>query len=105
MTRICAKEKYIRVKCNSCHCKPDCTDSDNGRELESRLDAWVQSEMHRFHRGISLSLFLLATLMLAAEMIRHQDWHDWVLLGLLLAPIAFTGSRLSVSFWERERKR
>ena len=32
-------------KCNACHLKKDCTDSDDGRLLESRLDAWLQSEL------------------------------------------------------------
>lgn len=102
--RRIARYRAPAHKCNVCHCKKDCTNSDNGRELESRLDAWVQSELHRFHRGISLSLFLLATVILAGEMIRHHDPSDLILLGILLAPIGFTGSKLSVSFWERERK-
>lgn len=102
--RRIARYRAPAHKCNACHCKKDCTDSDHGRELESRLDAWVQSELHRFHRGISLSLFLLATVILAGEMIRHHDPHELILLGILLAPIGFTGSKLSVSFWERERK-
>ena len=91
-------------KCNGCHFKSDCTDSDDGRVLESRLDAWLQSELSRFHRGISLALLLLAVLILAAEMIRYRDAREWILLGVLLAPIVFAGSKLSVSFWERERK-
>jgi len=91
-------------KCNACHCKKDCTDSNDGRVLESRLDAWLQSELRRFHRGISLALLLLAAFILAAEMLEYRALHEWVLLGVLLAPIVFAGSKLSVSFWERERK-
>jgi hypothetical protein len=102
--RKIARYRAPAHKCNVCHCKQDCTDSNDGRELESRLDTWVKSELRRFHRGISLSLFLLATLILAAEMLRYHDWREWLLLGVLLAPIGFTGSKLSVSFWARERK-
>ena len=91
-------------KCNACHCKKVCTDSSDGRVLESRLDAWLQSELRRFHRGISLVLLLLAALILAAEMMEYRAPHEWILLGVLLAPIVFAGSKLSVSFWERERK-
>ena len=91
-------------QCNVCHCKKDCTDSDGGRELESRLDAWLQSELRRFHRGISLTLLLLAAILLAAEMMEYRGLLEWMLLGVLLAPIVFAGSKLSVSFWERERK-
>ncbi len=75
-------------KCNACHCKKDCTDSDDGRVLESRLDAWLQSELRRFHRGISLSV--------AAAGRPHSgggndantaQLREWILLGVLLAPI------------------
>jgi hypothetical protein len=91
-------------KCNGCHVKGDCTDSHHGRVLESRLDAWLQSELNRFHRGISLALLLLAVLILGVELFLHQSPRDWlVLLGLLL-PIGFVGSRYWVSFSERARK-
>jgi hypothetical protein len=91
-------------KCNVCHCKNDCTDSDDGRLLESRLDAWLQSELSRFHRGISLALLLLAVLILAAEMIEHRTLRDWLVLIPLLLPIGFAGSRYLVSFNEPKRK-
>jgi len=41
---------------------------------------------------------------LAVEMICHHNPYECILLGILLAPIGLTGSRLCVSFWERERK-
>ena len=91
-------------KCNICHCKPGCTDSDDGRVLESRLDSWLQSELRRFHRGISLVLLLLAVLILAAELLRHREVRDWVLLVALLLPICVAGSRYFVSFTESSRK-
>jgi hypothetical protein len=102
--RKIARYRAPAHKCNACHCKKDCTDSDDGRVLESRVDAWVQSELRRFHRGISLALFLLAIIILTAEMVRYHDWRERLLLGVLLAPIGFASSKLSVSFLERERK-
>ena len=75
-----------------------------GGLLESRLDAWLQSELNRFHRGISLALLLLAVLILAAEMFEYQAARDWLVLGVLLLPIGFAGSRYWVSFSERSRK-
>ncbi|HEV2453505.1 MAG TPA: hypothetical protein VGY98_04550 [Verrucomicrobiae bacterium] len=90
-------------KCNVCHCKNDCTDSDDGRLLESRMDSWLESELRRFHRGISIALLVLASLILAAEMVRYHAIWDWVLLGTLLVPIGFTGSRHFVSFSEPSR--
>lgn len=87
-------------KCNACHCKADCTDSENGRLLESRLDAWLQSELSRFHRGISLALLLLAVTILMAEMLRYRERRDWVVLVVLLLPIGFAGFRHLISFFE-----
>lgn len=91
-------------KCNVCHCKKDCTDSDDGRLLKSRMDSWLESELRRFHRGISLALFLLASLILGAEMLRYHAVRDWLLLAGLLLPIGITGSRHLVSFSEPPKK-
>ena len=91
-------------KCNGCHVKGDCTDSHHGRVLESRLDAWLQSELNRFHRGISLALLLLAVLILAAEMFEYRAAREWLVLGVLLVPIGFAGSRYWVFFSERAQK-
>ena len=91
-------------KCNVCHCKKDCTDSDDGRVLESRLDAWLQSELNRFHRGISLALLLLAVLILAAEMFEYQAARDWLVLGMLLLPIVVAGSKYFAAFVEPAQK-
>lgn len=91
-------------KCNACHCKNDCTDSDTGRELESRLDAWLQSELRRFHRGISLALLLLAAIFLIVELFRHPLARDWAILLALLLPVVITGSRCFATFFEPARK-
>lgn len=101
------KIAYYRApahKCNGCHLKGNCTDSNDGRVLESRLDAWLQSELSRFHRGVSLTLLLLAVLILAVEMFQHQDMRDWIVLLALLLPIGLSGSRYFVFFSERARK-
>jgi hypothetical protein len=69
--------------CNSCCLKLNCTDSDTGRVLERRLDTWVESEMRRFHRGISSVLLVLATLLLVAESFRYGEARERaVLVGL-----------------------
>lgn len=102
--RKIARYRAPAHKCNVCHCKRDCTDSDGGRLLESRMDSWLESELRRFHRGISLALLLLASLILAAEMLRHREVRDWLLLAGLLLPIGITGSRHFVWFSEPSRK-
>jgi len=50
--------------CNSCSLKLNCTDSDEGRVLEKRWDTWIESEIRCFHRGISITLLILATVVL-----------------------------------------
>lgn len=102
--RKIARYRAPAHKCNVCHCKKDCTDSETGRELESRLDAWLQSELRRFHRGISLTLLLLAVIILAVEMFRHRTPRDWVVLVMLLLPIVFAGSRSFAAFVEPAQK-
>jgi hypothetical protein len=102
--RKIARYRAPAHKCNVCHCKTDCTDSDNGRELESRLDVWVQSELRRFHRGLSLTLLLLAAVILAVEILRHHEPREWVFLAVPLAAISFSASQLSAAFWGQQRK-
>ncbi len=88
--------------CNACHCKPNCTDSQDGREIEHRLDSWVQSELRRFHRGLSLVLLLLAAVLLGLEMRAADTRRDWMMLWALLLPIVLLGGRLMITFLARE---
>lgn len=87
--------------CNSCSLKLNCTDSDSGRILERRLDTWIGSEIRRFHRGISITLLLLATVLLLAEVFRYSQPHDRNALALLLLPIGFASLKLLGSMWFR----
>jgi hypothetical protein len=73
--------------CNSCPIKRDCTDSDQGREIEHHLDLWIRTGIGRFHAGISLALLLLAALLLAVEAGRYPQPHTLLLTAGLLAPI------------------
>ena len=84
--------------CNACSLKQICTGSDTGREIEHNPNSWLESELSRFHRGISLSLLLLAELLLVIEMIRHQRTTELLLLGFLLVPITLFGAQLTSVF-------
>ena len=88
--------------CNACSLKNNCTDSDDGRLLTTHLDSWVESELRRFHRGISLTLLLLATLILIAETVRHTEARELFLLGCVLFPVGLAEARLYASFLARE---
>ena len=74
--------------CNGCPRKPDCTDSDRGREIVRPLDSWPHSEAGRFHRAISLTLVALAVLTLLVAGARH---HRPAEAALLLGVLAVAG--------------
>jgi hypothetical protein len=80
--------------CNSCSLKLNCTDSDAGRTLERRFDLWIESELRRFHRGISLSLLFLASILLATEVFRYSLPRERTMLVGLLLLLAFAQWKL-----------
>jgi hypothetical protein len=85
--------------CNACSIKHLCTDSDDGREIKHNPDSWLQSQVARFHRGISLTLLLLAGLLLLVEMVRHERPIEVLVLGGVLAPIILVGTQLASAFF------
>jgi hypothetical protein len=89
--------------CNACALKKNCTDSSDGRLLMRHLDSWVESELRRFHRGISLVLFVLATLILVAETVRHGEPREVFLVVCLLVPIGLAETQLFISFLTRQQ--
>jgi len=87
--------------CNSCSLKLNCTDSEEGRVLERRWDTWLDSEIRRFHRGISLALLLLATIILVAETFRFPHPREREALVALLLPLGFALRKLRPSLAPR----
>lgn len=79
--------------CNSCAAKHQCTDSDSGRRIERRLDSWLESELRRFHRGLSLGMLVLALAILGLEMSGQDTVDDRLLLAGLLLSIGILGVR------------
>jgi len=90
--------------CNSCSLKLNCTDSDEGRLLERRLDTWIESELRQFHRGISLALLLLATVILLGEIVRHHSLRDRESLVALLLPLGVAQAKLLSSLRPRHQE-
>src|SRR5215469_1905577 len=56
--------------CNGCIIKHRCTDSDGGREIIRTSFTWLETEVGQFHRGLSISLLLLAQFILGIELLR-----------------------------------
>ena len=80
--------------CNSCALKENCTDSEDGRRLEHHLDSWLQSEVRRFHHGISLALLFLAGLILSLETTLQTATTDLAVLLSAMVPVAIMATRL-----------
>ena len=83
--------------CNSCHVKPDCTSSTNGREVTRAVAPWPHSEAGRFHRGMSMVLVGCAAVLLLVAAARHLEPSTLV----LAVPMLFTillGIRYSAHF-------
>jgi hypothetical protein len=87
--------------CNCCHRKAECTDSDAGRTIEHRLDSWLDSEVRRFHVGISLALLLLAALIVGIEFVMYRQMDDRAVLSVALIAVAIPGVRLGLPFFSR----
>jgi hypothetical protein len=80
--------------CNRCPIKERCTDSDGGREIEVALDPWLRSAVGRFHRGMSLALVVLAGLITAIELFRHDHGAERWALSTVLVAVALIGLRI-----------
>ena len=100
--KLCAFDSRRRIAqyraeakaCNSCALKRNCTDSEDGRKLEHHLDSWLQSEVRRFHHGISLVLLFLAGLILSVEITLQTATTDLAVLLSAMVPIAIVVTRL-----------
>ena len=60
--------------------------------------SWLESELRRFHRGISLALLLLAAIILIAEAVRHSAPRELLILGCLLVPVGIAETKLFAAF-------
>lgn len=78
--------------CNACPRKASCTDSDQGREIVRPLDPWPHSEAGRFHRILSLTLIVVAVMVVVVEAVRnHAPLEAGLLAGLLTATLVVGG--------------
>ena len=85
--------------CNRCPIKSRCTDSDEGRVIEVQTDSWLQSELRKFHRGLSLTLLLLADLILVVTMLRQNNMREQLILVLPVLCISGAGFRIFSNFF------
>jgi hypothetical protein len=62
----------------------------------------LESELRRFHRGISLVLLLLATIILLAETAQHAEPRESLIVGGLLIPLGIAETKLFSAFLTRQ---
>lgn len=91
--RRLARYRAPATECNRCPLKTGCTDSDQGRELTRTLDPWLESEIGRFHNGLSLVLVALAGLIASVALVRNHADIDILVLGTAILIILAIGSR------------
>jgi heme A synthase len=83
--------------CNACKSKAACTDSNNGREIERRDLNGLEYGMQRFHRAMSLTLLVLASLILVIEFFRAVGLYPRIMLVLVLTLFCLIVQRLSAN--------
>jgi hypothetical protein len=70
--------------CNSCKSKAACTDSNHGRELERAPRHGTDYGMRRFHHAVSITLLVLASVILSIELLRSGCRYEQLSLGFVL---------------------
>jgi hypothetical protein len=96
--RRVARYRAKPIVCNHCPAKDGCTDSNEGREIVRPLDPWPHSEAGRFHRGISVALLGIASMIVLAGILLTPSLPDIALLGVTLAMTVGVGIRMSLAF-------
>ncbi len=86
--------------CNACSLKHACTDSHTGREIAVSRIAWLETEVGRFHRGMSMGLLVLVGWLNGFEAVRHRDAADLRVLGAVVVIAAAVGLRLAKTMWQ-----
>jgi hypothetical protein len=71
--------------CNACPSKAACTDSSQGREIERSNLSGLEYGMKRFHRALSLTLLVLASVIVVVELVRTRDLYPRIVLAATLA--------------------
>ena len=87
--------------CNACRRKTDCTDSNNGREIERKNAGELRFGMQRFHRAMSVTLFVLASLILVIEVFRDDVFYQRIVLVGVLVMFCMILLRLSRALLSR----
>jgi len=91
--------------CNACMSKAACTDSIHGREIELNSLGGLEHGMKRFHRAVSLTLLVLASLIILVELFRTSGLYPRIALASILMMFCLVIQRASVSLYRGNQAR
>jgi len=87
-------------KCNSCGLKVHCTDSNEGREVVHSTEDWMDTEVGRFHRGISLMLLALGVLITIVFWAHYHNALESMIFAFTLASLLVSAVGFARQFWK-----
>lgn len=90
--------------CNACRSKAACTDSDRGRKIQRKTLSSVEFGMQRFHRAFSLTLLVLALLILCVEFFRAIGIYPRAILTGAFVVFSVTAWRLTAGLYRERRE-
>jgi hypothetical protein len=80
--------------------KAACTDSSDGRVIEiGAMGGGLEHGMKRFHRAVSLTLLVLASLIILVELFRTSGLYPRIALASILITFCIVIQRASVSLY------
>ena len=91
--------------CNACPSKAACTDSSQGREIERSNLSGLEYGMKRFHRAVSLTLLVLAGLIILVELFRTAGLYPKIALASMLMMFCVVIERTSVNLYRSIQRR
>lgn len=86
--------------CGRCPSKDECSPTPGPRELTRQLDPWPHSEAGRFHRGISLSVGVVAIFMPTAMLLGAEVAADYMVLAATIFVAVVATVPLARHLWD-----
>jgi len=87
--------------CGGCQLKPQCAPREASRRVYRSLATWAESDVGRFHQGLSILMFVVAFVLSVAGLWRFRGQPGMGYLGLALAGsmacLALHSSRLKLA--------
>jgi hypothetical protein len=81
--------------CRVCALRGVCGPGESGREVERAWGDWLEFELGRFHRAVSLVVLAVAAVVLLIEMARFPARASFVVLATAFVVVAAAGCRLA----------